>query len=321
MARILEGPASTILPPLWRLAKAKVMEFNLQQSTDYILDKGNSSQSRAIELFTFLVVLHRGKSLTAISGRDGSSANRVSSLVFSVSAKTVRAARAVAGMKFLDAIEQDWKKKLGKDAVPLIRKMIEIPEYEEIVNRFITENGSWYRLRFIDSVRDLESDLKDRKTHARNVARIIEFSFRFVPNLKKPKQLGGVTMATDIVTSVRCFKVKGGDSQLEKAWSRLKSAAPFFYLIYVQKYPFYLRKIVGSRFTNRFLAMISDYERLVEFFAQYNFLIERLRSRGYQYSPLRLPNDIKYRPILSEPFNKKAAGEQAVLDAIESYRK
>src|ERR1700730_9571544 len=117
----------------------KIMEFNIQHSVDYILDTEKSPQSRAVELFTLLVVLHRGASLTNISGQN-SSESKTASLVLEVPAKIVRAARILAGMKFLDVIERSWKETHENNAVPLIRKMIEIPEYEEIVNRFITEN-------------------------------------------------------------------------------------------------------------------------------------------------------------------------------------
>ena len=88
----------------------------------------------------------------------------------------------------------------------------------------------------LQSIRDLEDKLSEPRRRARPIARIIEFSCRFVPNPSKPKRLGGVTMATDIVTSVSYFKVGVKDSILEEWWRDQQSAAPFFYLIYVLKY-------------------------------------------------------------------------------------
>jgi hypothetical protein len=255
-----------------------------------------------------------------IAGHNAAKGSK-SSLVLDMPRKTVRAARMLSAMKFLDRIEQDWKLKQAPEILPIFRRMIEIPEYEEIANEIIVANGSWYKLRFLESVRDLESELRDWKTQARNVARIIEFSFRYEPNPKKPKQLGGVTMATDIVTSVLYFKVGVKDSQLEKIWSRLQCAAPFFYLIYVRKYPFYLKKIAGARFAERFLQLASDQVRLVEFFAQYNSLVAELRNRGYKYSQLRLPENVKSEPLSREPFRSTNKEERAVLDEIECYRK
>jgi hypothetical protein len=295
------------------------MEFDVQTSVDYILDARHSAQSRAIEFFTLLVVLYRGRSLSAISGNKSSESGK-SSLVIEIPRKAVSAARRLAAMKFLDVIEQDWRAR-HKDADCSIRSLTSVPEFEEIINRYIIENGSWRQLRFSTSIRALERQIKKWRKRARNVARIIEFSFRFVPDPKKAKQIGGVTMATDIVTSARYFGVTTKDTQLEKAWSRLKSAAPFFYLIYVQKYPFYFRKVAGKRFADRFVGYVSDYDRLAEFFVSYNYLAEQLRNRGYRYSLLRLPGDSKPSPLRSEPFGKKNAAEREVLDEIESYRK
>jgi hypothetical protein len=295
------------------------MQFNLQKSVDYIFHADHSPRLRAIELFTFLVVLHGGASRTMIAGHRRPKRGD-SSLVLDVPQKLTRAARVLLAMNFLDRIEHDWKQKTGSNSLPVFRKMIEIPEYEEIANDVIVANGSWYKLRSLESGRDLKSELGDWKRQARSVARIIEFSFRFEPNPKKPRQLGGVTMATDIVTNVPYFRVKVKDSQLEKAWSRLQSAAPFLYLIYVQKYPFYLRNIAGSSLAERFLAMVSDRARLLEFFAQYNALIGELRNRGYKYDRLQLPKTAKSEP-LSNPFRSTNKEERAVLEEIDCYRK
>jgi hypothetical protein len=300
--------------------KAAVVEFNLQKSIDFVLDEQHSAKLRAIEFFAFLVALHLGRPLKNVTGR-GSAEDNTSSLVVEIPRKLIRAARVLSAQTFLDCIEQDWAARTGKNAKPLIRDMIEIPEYEEIHNRVISENGGWHKLRFLDSVRDVESDLAGWKRQARDVVRIIEFSFRFEPNPRRPKHLGGVTMATDIVTSVPYFKVKVKDSQLEKSWSCLSSTAPFLYLIYVEKYPFYLKKIAGTRFAERFLAMVLDRQRLLEFFARYNFLVERLLGRGYRYSVVKLPAGTLQSVVHRDPFNIKRPGERQVVRAIERYRK
>ena len=59
------------------------MKFDLQDSIDFILDKNNSAQLRAVELFTFLVALHLGRSATTISGH-GSLKNECPSLTLKV---------------------------------------------------------------------------------------------------------------------------------------------------------------------------------------------------------------------------------------------
>jgi hypothetical protein len=245
------------------------MEFSLQESANFILEENNPPALRAIELFAFLVALHLGRSHRKICGPRAS--DDEASTILDIPSRTIENARILAAMKFLDRIEQEWKEKTGSDSI-IISELIKNHEYEEIINQIIFANGGWGRLRFVYSVRALEKKLERRKTQARKVARIIEFSFRFQPNSEKPKQIGGVTMATDIVTSCKYFRIDGKDSQLEKSWSVLQNSAPFFYLTYVLKHPFYLKKIAGKNFPQRFLRMVLDQAKLVEFFGHYNSL-------------------------------------------------
>ena len=86
-------------------------------------------------------------------------------------------------------------------------KMAKLEGYEEIYNQIILKNGGWYRIRHLQSIRDLEEGLSKPRRQARSIARIVEFSCRFVPNPSRPKHLGGVTMATDIVTNTKYFQV------------------------------------------------------------------------------------------------------------------
>jgi hypothetical protein len=295
------------------------MKFNLQESVNFILDPNKLPALRAIELFAFLIALHLGKSDRKICGQRAT--DDKTSLVLNVSEKTIVNARILAGMKFLDQIEQNWIAKTGRDRV-VLSELIKDPEYEEIINRIIFANGGWRKLRFVYSVRFLERKLRRWKTQARNVARIVEFSFRFEPNPKKRRQLGGVTMAIDIVTACKYFPVSVKDSQLEKSWSDLQSAAPFFYLIYVKKqHSFFLKKLAGKAFARRFARMAADQGKLTNFFGQYNSLIGVLRQRGYKYTPLLLPVNARVAPMSEFPFRESQKDQAAVLDEIRSYRK
>jgi hypothetical protein len=295
------------------------MKFDLQQSVDFILDQNKLPALRAIELFAFLVALHLGSSRRKICGPRAT--DERASLVLDISSKTIINAKILAAMKFLDRIEQDWKEKTGRNSIVLSELIKDDPEYEEIISKIILANGSWRKLRFVYSVRALENKLRSLKRQARNVARIIEFSFRFQPDPKKPKHIGGVTMAIDIVTSSKYFHVAGKDSQLEKSWSDLQSAAPFFYLIYVQKHSFFLNKLAGKKFAHRFERVALDQGKLIDFFGQYNSLVGVLRHRGYKYTPLLLPENAKFAPLSEFPFRRSQPDQAAVLDEIENYRK
>jgi hypothetical protein len=67
--------------------------------------------------------------------------------------------------------------------------------------------------------------------------------------------------------------------------------------------------------------MIKNQDRLLEFLAQYNFLIEVLRERGYRYDGLALPGNFKCATLKRDPFRRSSPAERTVLDAIERYRK
>ena len=296
------------------------MKFEVQKAVDYILDQRNSRHLRAIELFAFLVALHLGRSSVKVSGRRASQPQNEVNLVFDVSKRQLRAARMLAAMKMLDQLETDWAVE-HEGQEPTMEKMAKLEGYEEVFNQIILKNGSWYRIRHLQSIRDLEDDLSEPRRQARSIARIIELSCRFVPNPKKPKQLGGVTMATDIVTSRSYFKVAVKDSTLEEWWSDRQSAAPFFYLMYVQKYPFFLGKIVGRRFARRYMARVDDRTTLLEFFAAYNAVVQQLGQRGYNYTALQLPKSSVTRSLSFDPFRHGSSSEREVLAAIESYRK
>src|SRR3954465_5698929 len=121
------------------------MKFNLQESIDFILDQNNLPALRAIELFTFLVALHLGRSSRKICGPRAT--DEKASLVLDISSKTILNAKILAAMKFLDRIEQDWKEKADRDSI-VLSELSKDPEYEEIINRIIHPYGSWRKLRF-----------------------------------------------------------------------------------------------------------------------------------------------------------------------------
>jgi len=296
------------------------MKYDIQKAVDYVLDQQNSRQLRAIELFALLVALHVGRSRVKVSGRKASRAQNEANLVLDVSKRQLRAAKMLAAMKMLDQLQTDWVAE-NDGQEPTMERMAKLEGYEEIYNQIILKNGSWYRIRHLQSIRDLEDELSEPRRRARSIARIIEFSCRFVPNPSKPKQLGGVTMATDIVTRVSYFKVEVKDSTLEEWWRDQQSAAPFFYLIYVQKYPFFISKIVGKHFAQRYLARIGNRTTLLEFLSAYNCVVKHLSQRGYNYTPLQLP-DLSEAPSLSFcPFRNRSSDERKVLEAIDEYRK
>ena len=282
--------------------------------------KQTLNTSALSSFFVLLVALHFGESRVKVSSKRASLSPNKNNLVINVSEEKLRAARMLAAMKFLDQIETDWRAE-NDGQEPTMDKMAKLKGYEEIYNEIILKNGGWYRIRHLQSIRDLEDDLSKPRRQARSIARIIEFSCRFVPNPSRPKHLGGVTMATDIVTTTKYFKVAVKDSTLEEWWKDRQSAAPFLYLIYVQKYPFRLNKIVGRHFARRYLAKINDCSSLSEFLFAYNSVVRRLSTLGYRYTPLLLPDLPATGSVSFDPFRDGSRPEREVLDAIDDYRK
>ena len=266
-----------------------MIKYDVQKSVDYILDDENPTSLRAIWLFTLLVALHAGRSRAAVTGRKAS--QNGSSLFISVPRKVLREARLLAAMKFLDQIESEWRANNPGQPVRLA-ELAANDAYRQIFEKVVLKHGGWNKIRYSRGIRNLEDDISAWKRNARDVARIIEFSAKFQPNLAKPKQVGGITMAIDIVTSEpgrRYFHTKRKHAQLETFWKQLKSAAPFHYLLYVQKHPFVLQFIAGKNFPTRWRTHIEDSEKLLDFFIAYNQVVEHLAPRGYHYSLLNLP--------------------------------
>lgn len=91
--------------------------------------------------------------------------------------------------------------------------------------------------------------------------------------------------------------------------------------MYVQKYPFFLGKIVGKRFARRYLARVDDQTTLLEIFSAYNSIVQQLSQRGYNYTALQLPDLSGIRSLSFDPFRHGSSDERKVLADIDGYRK
>lgn len=295
--------------------------YDIQKAVDFILNRDKPAPLRAIKLFTLLVALHAGRSKAIVTGRGASLSQN--SLVISVPRQVLRHARLLAGMKFLDHFESEWRAR-NPGVRATLADMAIVGDYDRIYTSIILKHGGWKKIRFTPSVQVFERQVRAWKRNARDVARIIDFSTRFEQDPAKRRLIGGVTMAIDIVTTnpgKKYFRTKKKSTQLEKAWSQQKSAAPFHYLLYTRKYPFFLKTIAGRRFAEKWLARIEDREGLLEFFAAYNAAVTRLRPRKYHYSLLSLPPNSRTLHFNFDPIRDTDEHAKGVLDAISNYRK
>ncbi|MGM4872898.1 hypothetical protein AB7645_16980 [Bradyrhizobium sp. 956_D2_N1_5] len=294
------------------------MKYNIQEAVDFITDKEKPDALRAIKLFALIFALHAGKSEAKITGHAAS--EQENSLIINVSIRLMRDAELLAAMKFLDHLETEWLASHSGQQ-PTIQEMAKICEYSQLYNEMILRHGGWKRIRYFDGLRDLEARIEDFKPKAKDVSRIIEFSARFASNPKKSRQKGGVTMGIHILSTKSgrdYFFTRTKKSQLEVNWARLKAAAPFHYLLYVEKHPFVLNAIAGKNFARKWLRRVQDRNRLLEFFAAYNTVAAQLRPRQYFYSPLRLPEDI-VSTIAFKPIDAREGAK--VLAVIDRYRR
>jgi hypothetical protein len=294
-------------------------KFDIQKAVRRITDAERPTHERAIELFTLLVAIHAGKSQANVTSH---AAFDNETLVISVPRSVLRQARLLAAMKFLDQIESQWQ--IDNPArKPFLTRIATIEEFRTIYDNVIVKQGGWNKIRFLGDVRELERQINDWKRRARDVARIVEFSARFRENKAKPRHLGGVTMAFDIVSSKagqRYFGTRTKRSQLQVAWKHFRCQAPFFYLLYTQKYQYFLKMIAGKNFASKWAVRANDRAKLLEFFAAYNAVARQLMPRNYRYSELELPSDTPEPKIDFEPFPETDKKAREVLREIADYR-
>jgi hypothetical protein len=297
---------------------AKKVRYDIQKAVDYILDVNKPGDLRAIRLFVLVVVLHKGEAIARVTGHDASSTDNTLSI--RISAATLRHARLLAGMKFIEQIERDWKKENSSKRAT-IKRMAGNREFASVYNKVILKHGGWYKIRYSPNLRQFQTELASHERFAKEISKLVDFSARFKPDPKKPKQIGGITMAIAIVTqgagkSFYATEIKS--TRMEDVWSHLRSSAPFLYLLHMQGWEFKIGNVVGKNFTKRWRKLSADIPYLQQFFAAYNVVVRRLAGRGYIYSQLNLPADLVEPEIKFFDFDgKDVAG---IRTAIESYR-
>ncbi len=294
------------------------MKYDIQEAVDFITSGEKPATFRAVELFALIVALHAGTSEAKITGHQAS--NQEDSLILNVDQKLLKDAKLLAAMKLLDHIESEWSASHPGEK-PTIQAMAQIYEYSQLYNEVILEHGGWKRIRFSDGIRNLEANVAELKPKAKDVSGIIEFSVRVSLNPKKPRQKGGVTMAIHILATKSgkdYFRTRTKKSQLEVNWAHFKAAAPFFYLLYVRKYQFFLKGIAGKKFATKWLKRVEDRKELLHFFAAYNAVVAHLKNRNYIYTPLCLPSDAA--PVTIDFGKIDPLDGQKVLGAIDRYR-
>jgi hypothetical protein len=283
----------------------KMVRFDIQKCVDFLLDEDKLDHRRAIKLFEFLVATHVGRPYE----------EKFSNLIIRVPKQILRAARLFAATGMFAAIEKEWAK-ANPGVKPKAATLARVPEYSEIYNKVWLKTSGWNAQADVPSREEFIRDLRKPRRQAKQVAKLIEISCRCaLPH--KPGKKVGISMA--IATAAESGYVGRGKTMLWEYWEQLTTVAPFLYLIYVQKHPYWLNRIDSERFGIRLLRKIRDRGALLEFFEHYNAVVWRL-SRDYNYSQLKVPEHDECGLLTIQPFDPKNEEEKEIASATQNYR-
>lgn len=205
-----------------------------------------------------------------------------------------RNARVLAAIKLLEHIEQDM--------APLreFYKRMDDTRYRTVLPLIFSEGGA-RQLRQMGTAGDFWQQIVIRMGEASNVASLVEFSHRFARHGEpRPRQLGGITMATDFVAKAESIS----KSTLKNRRKDYAAHAVFLYLMLRHHGNFKPQKLSGKNFATRLLAQADNTAATRNFFADYASLRKNLAPRGYKF--VDLPQSfhaLKRAEIVTEPFS------------------
>ncbi|THD63775.1 MAG: hypothetical protein E7813_17435 [Bradyrhizobium sp.] len=249
--------------------------MNLQETAEILCqsDASHSPYVRAIKLFEFQVAIFA----------PGSEALQ-------------RHARVFAAIKILEHIE----KLSGLEDRASLTERLKLPGYSEIAN-VIFQAGGWRRIRSLWNTREFDEQLAIRMGEAKSVARLADFSYRFVRLKPNDLRRGLSTMARHVVKEINKNKAGFSESTIKTRWREYKSTAAFDYLVLIQKIGSKPLKLSKKHFVENLLRQASDVEQLRYFFAAYVEVSKVLRPRGFPSDPISGPFLKGIKPNLSVP--------------------
>jgi hypothetical protein len=214
-------------------------------------------------------------------------------------------ARLHAAMKILEHLE---KTQGSPDGMSLTHRLA-LADYEKIVGQMLTRDGSWGAIARAWTRKELADDIKVRWDEARDVGRLVDFSYRFGQLRKGDPRKAGVTMARPFV----CATTKISDGTMKARWREYGSTAVLAYLL--QKIGPRPARLTTKKFVEKLLSQAADVERLRCLFAAYRDLSKLLRPRGYRCDPVEIGGLPKVAPTLGlKDFSSKE------LKVITSYK-
>jgi hypothetical protein len=198
-------------------------------------------------------------------------------------------ARLHAAMKVLENIEANQG---SRDGVSLTERFA-FPGYERIVGQMLERDGSWRAIARAWTRKEFVDDIEVRWDEARDVGRLVDFSYRFDQLMKGDPRKAGVTMARPFV----CETAKISDGTMRTRWRQYGKTAVLAYSF--QKIGPRPARLTTKKFVEKLLSQVADVERLRRLFATYQNLSTLLRPRGYSCDPIAVDCLSKVAPVLS----------------------
>jgi hypothetical protein len=198
-------------------------------------------------------------------------------------------ARLHAAMKILEHIE----KTQGSPESTSLTERLAIPDYEKILGGMLGRDGGWRAIARAWNRKEFADDIKVRWDEARDVGRLVDFSYRFAQQWKGHPRKAGVTMARPFVTGIH----KISDGTLKARWREYGRTAVLAYVL--QKIGPRPARLTTKKFVEKLLSQVADVERLRRLFAAYRDLSKTLRPRGYSCPPIVVDSLSNVTPALS----------------------
>lgn len=216
------------------------------------------------------------------------------------------AARQHAAMKMLEALELAHE--IPSEAS--IEDRLAIPSYSEIFRQMLVRDGGWKRLSRNLSRKKLAEQISIRWAEARDAARLVEFSYRFVRQRDGDDRMAGVTMARKIISQTRRIS----DGTLK---TRHREYGKSAVLVFVLRNIGGMRpaKLNGKEFVQKISSLAADTDKMREIFSLYREVSKLLRPRGYNCPPVEIEGLPQSRHLPdAKPFSDRE------LAAIDEYR-
>jgi hypothetical protein len=153
-------------------------------------------------------------------------------------------------------------------------------------------NGGLFQLRRSMSASDFDKDIAARKEEAKDVANVVDFSYRFSKNhtstpfgRDNKTYSGGLTGAQYVARIDYPDRPARSESLMKLRWREYGSTSIFSYLILERQFKFAPPKLCAVNFVQQLLDQVNDDDGLRQFFHAYKIVRDALTPRGYGRLP------------------------------------